>query len=88
LIYNRPDERSTRNPRHAILGSYATPTPLNSGSRLLCLPARGGAIVRLRGLAPTRERRTRAVEYAIVALTIVAIIAAAVWLVGNDITSP
>jgi len=65
----------------------ATSTPLGRGAAAV-FPARGGAIVRLRGLAPTRERRTRAVEIAIVTLTIVAIITAAVWLVGNDITSP
>lgn len=44
--------------------------------------------MRLRGMAPTRERRARAVEYAIVTLTVIAIITAAAWLVGTDITSP
>jgi hypothetical protein len=38
-------------------------------------------------MASTRERRSRAVEYTIVALTILAIVTAAAWLVGTDITS-
>ncbi|HEX6194873.1 MAG TPA: hypothetical protein VFZ37_03120 [Jiangellaceae bacterium] len=44
--------------------------------------------MRLRDTAPTRGRRARVVEYTIVGLTILAIIATAAWLVGTYIMSP